>query len=181
MSFTYRAAGRSLIFLFLGCVCVQADFSFCNAGQSGNQISATYTLSSERIPVPGQFSASLQVQLTTPINDNIRAEVQIRRKVFYWSVVVPCVGGGQGIGSCSYSDVCALLEGVTETCNGQPCRCPLGPATFTFSNLQFSTDYLHPLIRRVARNTSFYIKIKFYSKSTGALLSCLKTQLNTSG
>ncbi|RUS76740.1 hypothetical protein EGW08_015496, partial [Elysia chlorotica] len=123
MILTYRETWRSVLFLFLGFVGVRADFSSCNNEQPGNQISASYTLSNSRIPVPGQFTASLQVQLATAIDDNVRAEVDINRRVFYWSVPVPCVGSGQGFGSCSYSDLCALLNAVTETCSGQPCRC----------------------------------------------------------
>ncbi|GFR63365.1 ganglioside GM2 activator-like [Elysia marginata] len=170
----------AIVFLLLGPVSVHADFSSCRLSGS-NQMSATYTLSTDEIPVPGQFSASLEVQLDTAIDENVRAEVEISRQVLFWSVSVPCVGTGQGFGSCSYDDVCALLEGVTKTCNGQPCRCPISPGTYTFSNLQFSTNNLHPVIRRVARNTIFYVQIKFFNKTSGALLSCLNTQLHTTG
>ena len=39
-------------------------FNSTDTGYSGNQISATYTLGSERIPVPGHISASLQIQVS---------------------------------------------------------------------------------------------------------------------
>ncbi|GFO42708.1 hypothetical protein PoB_006921300 [Plakobranchus ocellatus] len=67
------------------------------------------------------------------------------------------------------------------TCNGQPCACPLTPGTYTFNNLQISTGDLHPLIARVARNTRFYVKVRFYNKNSNHLLSCLSTELVTRG
>lgn len=181
MSVLYHFIGVCLFLFVFGPVCVFTDFSTCDDGPSRNQIWASFTLSPAIIPVPGRVTASLSVSLNTVIDSNIGAEVDISLRVLWWWVSIPCVGSGQGVGSCYYSNLCAMLDGVYARCNGRPCRCPIGPGTYSFPNFQLSTRNLHPIIIGIARNTQFYIKIKFFKKSSGALLSCMETQLRTTG
>ncbi|XP_048244083.1 ganglioside GM2 activator-like [Haliotis rufescens] len=80
---------------------------------------------------PGEFNVSFQAELKIDVPNNLKAQVQLSKRVGSQDVPLPCVAN---IGSCVYDDLCSILSGVVcpreFVTAGVPCKCPFKAGTY---------------------------------------------------
>ncbi|KAH9525100.1 hypothetical protein Btru_000333 [Bulinus truncatus] len=135
-----------LLSLFISCRCIR--ITSCSRDPS-TDIVKIKSLSSTHTPVkiPGEISFSIVVEVNQPITGNLQADVTLSRNLGGMWIDVPCVSTTHGnFGSCTYHDVCNLLENINGTCpqflanNSIPCKCPVPSATYTVPQVTIPID-----------------------------------------
>jgi len=116
-------------------------FSWSNCGSTSDPI----VLKSANItPVPVVFGQNLTISFEVDINETVNASVAasavlvLKKEVFGVYITLPCI---LNIGSCTYQNVCSLLQNATNgTCpdfmvkNNIPCTCPVAVGSYRLSS-----------------------------------------------
>merc|ERR1711988_368626 len=86
------------------------------------------------IRLPGSLSLVYDIEVLKDLDD-LNIKIKLEKKFGFRWVKMPCI---QGIGSCSYDDICSVLSTVFEKrCPAQmdgldyTCTCPFPPKRFT--------------------------------------------------
>eukprot|EP00730_Choanoeca_flexa_P008747 TRINITY_DN12531_c7_g3_i2.p1 TRINITY_DN12531_c7_g3~~TRINITY_DN12531_c7_g3_i2.p1 ORF type:complete len:208 (+),score=19.72 TRINITY_DN12531_c7_g3_i2:53-625(+) len=122
-------------------------FSFTDCAPSSAPVHANLSISPDPVVIPGNVSGSASLGVVGNLSSPIKAEVTLEKKEGIW-IKVPCV---KNVGSCTYDDICTLLEKVPLQPDGScpkplpslgiPCRCPIPsfrvalPPTTAYANV----------------------------------------------
>ncbi|KAL5012971.1 hypothetical protein ScPMuIL_011522 [Solemya velum] len=90
------------------------------------------SVSPDPVVLPGSITLSFTIKVTKPVTSPLDTRVLMELKSGETWDVFPCIGV---IGSCNFTDLCALLEPVqcpNEFIQaGVPCKCPFPKGTYT--------------------------------------------------
>ncbi|XP_050415161.1 ganglioside GM2 activator [Patella vulgata] len=119
------------------------DFKFKNCGDKSKDLFVISSLDILPDPVqfPGTFTISFSGVAKKTISSPVPAEVKIAKKEGDKYLDLPCI---QGVGSCNYSDVCALLAQIGTQCPdplveaGIPCQCPYNAGSYKLESAAFN-------------------------------------------
>lgn len=153
-----------------------ATFSWANCGsETAPAVLEALSIQPDPIVLPGDLQASAtgssSVILTTPLTAN----VTLYKEVGVW-VKIPCI---DEIGSCTYNDVCELLNMLIppgQSCPeplftyGLPCHCPFKAGKYSLPNTNFNIPY----VEFPYWMTNGNYKAKVMLSSNGDDLACVK-------
>lgn len=111
-------------------------WSDCSAAGSSLHVSKL-SVGPNPIRIPGNVSLTVQASLSKAIAAPLEVDVEVYKQVLIW-VKVPCI---DNVGSCTYSDVCALDPYNQKPCppvfsqQKLPCKCPAKQGNFDVSDL----------------------------------------------
>jgi len=105
-------------------------------------------------------------------------KMSLKKKVFFVKVPAPCING---IGSCSYENVCDVIWGEKDCpadvrAAGIPCSCPLKKGIVQSDSVKFYIPNFGKFVSALASGT-YYFHAELTEKSTGKQLGCLKITL----
>eukprot|EP00916_Digyalum_oweni_P023030 GHVL01038254.1.p1 GENE.GHVL01038254.1~~GHVL01038254.1.p1 ORF type:complete len:478 (+),score=31.78 GHVL01038254.1:80-1513(+) len=91
---------------------------------------ASLTLTPYPPKLPGDLTVSGSIHLYQPVKGNVTAKVEIRRKLGFlgYALAIPCISN---LGTCTYTDVCALISGKVKTTTAVPTTTTAVPTTTT--------------------------------------------------
>jgi len=106
-------------------------FSYSNCATGSNLNIKTLNVAPDPIVIPGNVTIELDAVIATEITAITTAELVVKKKLFGVYIEIPCV---DNVGSCTYTDVCALLAKIE--CpkeiidHGFRCQCPFAAKEF---------------------------------------------------
>jgi len=110
-----------------------SSFSWSNCGGPNDPIQLkNLTLRPDPIKLPGNVSLAAAAEVGVSVASPVKATVELKKHTWLGWIKVPCV---DGVGSCTYNDVCELLD-KNFTCPpefkkyGIPCKCPINKASY---------------------------------------------------
>lgn len=98
------------------------------------------TLTPDPLKLPGNLTIGFDATLGIDLSSPIMVDLTVQKKVIVW-VTLPCV---HSVGSCSYTDICSLVEKVK--CpkefqdHGIPCKCPVSHKNYSLPPSTFYVD-----------------------------------------
>jgi len=159
-----------------------SSFSYkdCGAAANAGHVSAL-SITPDPIVIPGTLDLVLQASLGAQEAGPIKLTLKMQKKIGIW-VTIPCI---DNVGSCTYPDVCVLLEKIPLDPSGQcpaplpkynvPCRCPLPKASWDVPQTAINIPKIPPSIPAALVSGDFQIHAEAYT-STGAQLLCLDVE-----
>lgn len=145
-----------------------SNLSWRNCGPTSDPLKLRkLSVSPQELRFPENIRLSVDADLRAEAEQPIRVSVTMKRKVAWWWLTVPCEGV---VGSCSFADVCPLIQGYLPagpgcpeefTARNLPCRCPFKKDTYSVSNLPL---YLPPIsLPSWLVNGRYFIKANIWS------------------
>ncbi|XP_052672714.1 uncharacterized protein LOC128155172 [Crassostrea angulata] len=110
-------------------------FSFKNCG--GMIDVRSLSVQPDPLQFPGTITFSASAALNTTLSAPLNAKIELKKKAAGIWVPLPCI---DQIGSCSYGDICQLLEQITQcppqlTAIGIDCKCPIKAGKYTLPSM----------------------------------------------
>jgi len=117
-------------------------FKYINCGTPADLINVTtLTAIPDPISFPGTLGINFAGVFRQTLQPPLKTSVELYRQVGDEWIKIPCIGS---IGSCSYDDLCELLQGATcpdiFVNNGVPCKCPFTKGSYKLPNVSFDID-----------------------------------------
>ncbi|CAH1799082.1 unnamed protein product, partial [Owenia fusiformis] len=105
--------------VIVACVAVASALKWEDCGSADKAISVSKVeVTPSPVVIPGNLRLSLEGEIKRQLGDKqLDADLIIRKSLFGIMVDIPCV---DGIGSCSYQDVCSLVNDLV-TAEGAEC------------------------------------------------------------
>eukprot|EP00055_Hartaetosiga_balthica_P002674 m.4832 g.4832 ORF g.4832 m.4832 type:complete len:204 (-) comp2297_c0_seq1:449-1060(-) len=157
-------------------------FSYTNCGKSDAAQITSLSISPDPIELPGNITFSMAAMLGAQVAAPIKLELTLEKKVGVW-VKIPCV---DDIGSCTYPDVCTLLEKIPLQ-NGKcpaplpslgiPCRCPLSTFKVNVPPTTVEAPKLPPSVPSWLSNGDYKATFKAYTNA-GTELLCSEIEIS---
>lgn len=146
-------------------------FSFKNCG--GMIDVRSLSVQPDPLQFPGTITFSASAALNTTLSAPLNAKIELKKKAAGIWVPLPCI---DQIGSCSYGDICQLLEQVTQcprqlTAIGIDCKCPIKAGKYTLPSM--SQD-----IGAEAFPSGDYEVTGTVTDKDGKVAACLEVQLS---
>ncbi|XP_041365981.1 ganglioside GM2 activator-like [Gigantopelta aegis] len=135
------------------------------------------TLKPDPVEIPGNITAWGYIRVNKPIVGNISLELKLKRYLGFFWLSVPCL---KNIGSCTYPDVCELLEdhyNETIGCNENlqahdiPCTCPFLPGTYTLKPEMFQIPQLKGLWASLAKG-DYKADVRLRDTDSNEVIAC---------
>ncbi|XP_067134713.1 ganglioside GM2 activator-like [Centruroides vittatus] len=130
-------------------------------------------VSSDLAIVPGSVKLSFNVVVETNISSPLQISLNVHKKISYFWVKIPCM---ENVGSCSYSDVCALFprKCPPPIVNAKlPCKCPISQGEYHFDTIFKIPNIPLPFF---LKDGDFYIEVE--GRSKGKALFCYDLQFS---
>ncbi|XP_023236484.1 ganglioside GM2 activator-like [Centruroides sculpturatus] len=118
-------------------------------------------VSSDPAIVPGSVKLSFNVVVKTNISSPLQISLNVHKKIAYFWIKIPCM---ENVGSCSYSDVCALFprKCPAPIINAKlPCKCPISQGEYGLDTIFKIPNVPLPFF---LKDGDFYIEVKGSSK-----------------
>uniref|UniRef100_A0A8C6W3B7 GM2 ganglioside activator protein n=1 Tax=Nannospalax galili TaxID=1026970 RepID=A0A8C6W3B7_NANGA len=141
------------------------------------------TLEPDPIVVPGNVTVSVEGKTSIPLTSPQKVELTVEKEVAGFWVKIPCV---EQIGSCTYEDVCDLLNKLIppgETCPeplhsyGLPCHCPFKEGTYSLPTSSFTL----PDLELPSWLSTGNYRIQSILSSAGQRLACIQVAASLRG
>lgn len=124
------------------------SFSFKNCADPSREIlvPTDINLRPDPIRIPGNITVSGKLSIKSNFGSPLKVSVVIYKQILGLWIKVPCKNN---IGSCTYSDVCPMLE--DQTCPpqlikiGLPCQCPFPGGDFNLEPFDISISRSLPV------------------------------------
>jgi len=118
------------------------EYKFVNCDKPGDLLNVTkLQVSPDPISFPGSLGVDFAGVFKKTLDAPLTATVVLERKVGSAWIKIPCIGK---IGSCTYDDICELLQGAVCPppfgANGVPCKCPFTAGSYKLPNVSFDVD-----------------------------------------
>ncbi|XP_067670209.1 ganglioside GM2 activator-like [Haliotis asinina] len=120
-----------------------ASFSYKDCGHPSTETARLLELeiSPDPIELPGEIQVAFKAVNLQQADSPIKTDVTLWKKVLGMWIEAPC---RHNVGSCSYTDVCALLERIpcpqAFRRNNIPCKCPFPAGNYTLPTTTFEVD-----------------------------------------
>ncbi|CAL1534866.1 unnamed protein product, partial [Lymnaea stagnalis] len=131
--------------------------------------------------VPGTLYVTLSGNLTSDLPRRVNVYINIKKYFFGFPFSVPCFS--DGIGSCSYENICRQLEQYEATgCPkalrhfGIPCHCPFSPGHFNITHLPINVPRIHGLATTLV-NGDYQLELRIIEED-GPELGCLRVNFS---
>lgn len=115
-------------------------FSWSNCGDPKTELLVLQSLSVSPDPMqaPGKVMVSFMGNVTKTLAAPLQVSVVLKKKMVFW-ITVPCI---DGVGSCTYNDVCSMITACPTAFKEQgiPCNCPVKQALYKLTNGAFSIN-----------------------------------------
>ncbi|XP_072001654.1 ganglioside GM2 activator-like isoform X2 [Engystomops pustulosus] len=107
----------------------------CDSGKLPGTIKSL-SISPDTVTIPGDVTVSLVLNTEVPLSAPVQIKITAEKELLGEWISVPCV---DNIGTCTYSDVCHLLDTFFKpgqqcpaplATNGLPCHCPFKAGTY---------------------------------------------------
>ncbi|XP_052077961.1 uncharacterized protein LOC127715881 [Mytilus californianus] len=116
------------------------SFTWKNCGGQGAGFT-DLSLTPDPLQFPGTIHISAKAYINTTVQAPLPATLLIEKEVAGKYIKIPCI---DSFGSCTYDDVCELLDEITcpdpIVKAGIPCQCPFKPAQYTLPTADFDVD-----------------------------------------
>jgi len=145
-------------------------FSYSNCATGSDLNIKTLNIAPDPIVIPGNVTIELDAAIATEITAITSADLVVKKKIFGVFIEVPCV---DNVGSCTYTDVCALLAKIE--CpkeiidHGFRCQCPFAAKEF---NIPAGTTVALPSIPIPSSLENGDYDIKVTLKNGDTVLAC---------
>jgi len=176
-----------LVLLGIGTSSVFANVNFVVRDCASNKATELGTIPNAKlapypVPVPGDIhvTGSVRVNRNVTSNSGIKLDLTVERYVGFFWLTVPCISE---VGSCTYSDLCGLLDqhfGASgdATCPPQvlaagvsSCQCPFSAGTYSMSDTVFQVPELTGLWSWLAEG-DYRVTAKLVDSASGSELAC---------
>ncbi|OWF44268.1 ganglioside GM2 activator-like [Mizuhopecten yessoensis] len=115
-------------------------FKWTDCGGAGAKVQ-NVSLTPDPLNFPGTFTLGFKAMISTSVVAPIKGELLIEKKVGSTYVKIPCI---DNFGSCTYDDVCVLLQSVTcpdpFVKAGIDCQCPFKTGNYNVPTASFEVD-----------------------------------------
>uniref|UniRef100_UPI00398F3211 ganglioside GM2 activator-like n=1 Tax=Pristiophorus japonicus TaxID=55135 RepID=UPI00398F3211 len=159
----------------------RGTFSWSNCGSEKEPaVLKALSIQPDPINIPGDLQASAAASTTVTLAAPLTVNMTLDKEVAGLWVNIPCV---DEIGSCTYNDVCQLLDDVIppgQNCPeplftyGLPCHCPFKAGEYSLPN----TDFQIPTIYLPYWMTTGNYKATGVLTSNEQELACLKVSFS---
>jgi len=117
-------------------------YRYVNCDKPGDLLNVTtLNFSPDPISFPGSLGVNFAADFKKTLDAPLKASIVLERKVGSTWIKIPCIGN---IGSCTYDDLCELLQGADCPppfgANGVPCKCPFTAGSYKLPNVSFDID-----------------------------------------
>jgi len=117
-------------------------YKFVNCDKPGDLLNVTkLNISPDPLSFPGSLGVDFAGVFKKTLDAPLKASIVLERKVGSTWIHIPCISG---IGSCTYDDICELLQGAVCPppfgANGVPCKCPFTAGNYKLPNVSFDID-----------------------------------------
>ncbi|WAR00003.1 SAP3-like protein [Mya arenaria] len=118
------------------------SFSFKDCGGAGALVNInSLSITPDPVVFPGPLNVATDFKINSPLGQPLKGDLYIAKKVLGKYIKLPCI---DNFGSCSYADLCVLLEQVQ--CPdpivriGIDCTCPLKANSYSLPKTEFDVD-----------------------------------------
>lgn len=156
------------------------NFSWQNCAPSAPGRIKSLTIIPDPVCIPGDMTVSVSGATSVALEAPLTADVTLEKNIGNVWIKIPCI---DELGSCTYDDVCAILDREIppgqpcpeplHSC-GIPCHCPFKAGTY---NLPPSDFYL-PNVGLPPFLTKGDYRCKLVLKNHGQVLGCLSVSLS---
>lgn len=150
-------------------------FSWSNCGESSDPVQLKLLkVNPDPVLLDGNITLDLNSVLTENLMSPIKAVVEVERRIGWLWVKIPCL---DGLGSCSYEDVCELVPfSLPEPCPDPfqrfklPCRCPALKGHYVVKDGMFSIANIVTILPAWLVSGDYYVHGMAYKN--GKRLGC---------
>ncbi|XP_060066661.1 ganglioside GM2 activator-like [Ylistrum balloti] len=147
-------------------------FKWTDCGGAGAKIQ-NVSLTPDPLNFPGTFTLGFKGTISTSVVAPLKGELLIEKKVGSTYVKIPCI---DNFGSCTYDDVCELLESVTcpdpFVKAGIDCQCPFKTGNYNVPSASFEVD--------ASAFPSGDYRLRGSASNGGKVMACLQLDLSVS-
>ncbi|XP_005110587.2 ganglioside GM2 activator [Aplysia californica] len=118
-------------------------FKYTNCGDPNTDLAnlKDLTLSPDPLTFPGPLNVQFDADIKSTVDAPLKGVVVIETKIGSTWLKIPCIGN---IGSCTYDDICELLQGITcpqpFVSAGIPCQCPFSQGSYALPKTTFDIE-----------------------------------------